>query len=300
MGEDSSTQTPAPDAGVLELGVAAGGDLRWAAVDVAGPVEEARRRLDLSPVAAVALGRALAAASLVLRFTTKQEGRLVLEVLGDGPLKKVVAEVDTRGRLRGLVGEPRLATPADGSLKIGWAVGRGTLRVTRYGEPRAGGPRGRYASQVELVTGELGRDLVHFLAQSQQIRSAALLGVLPRPAGVAAAGGVLVEAFPGTPEETVARLEDNIAGLDGVSELLDGGGIAALRDAVLAGFDREDLERHDLAYRCRCSRDALHQQLLAFPDEDLEEIYDAAGRCVAECAFCGNRYVFLRDELRVH
>ncbi len=294
MDEDNARQTGTPPAGVLQLGVAGNGGLRWAAVDVTAPVEEARERLDLSPIGAVALGRALTAAALLLRFTTKEAGRLVVEVLGDGPLKKVVAEADTEGRLRGMVGEPQLATPEDGSMKIGWAVGQGILRVTREG-----GKRGRYSSQVELLTGEMGRDLAHFLDQSQQIRSAALLGVLPQPAGIAAAGGVLIEAFPGTPEETVARLEANIAGLDGVSQTLAEGGIAALRDAVLAGFDRNDLERHDVAYRCRCSREGLQEQLQRFPDEDLEALYDEAGRCVAECAFCAIRYVFRRDELRV-
>ncbi len=297
MDEDTSKETP--NLGELQLGVAGNGDLRWAAVDVSGPVEEARRRLDLSPIAAVALGRALVAAALLLRFTTKEAGRLVVEVLGDGPLRKIVAEVDTAGRLRGMVGEPRLETPDDGKMKIGWAVGRGTLRVTREGEGGADSRTGRYSSHVELVTGEMGRDLAHFLEQSQQIRSAALLGVLPQPAGIAAAGGVLVEAFPGTPEETVARLEANIAGLGGVSQTLAEGGIRGLRDAVLAGFDRDDLERHDLAYRCRCSRQGLQDQLRRFPDDDLEATFDDAGRCVAECAFCGNRYIFRRDELSV-
>jgi molecular chaperone Hsp33 len=282
-------------AGDLQLGVAANGDLRWAAVDVTGPTEDVRRRLDLSPVASVALGRALAAAALLLRFTSKFEGRLVLEVLGDGPIRKILAEVDSQGRLRGLVGEPRLDTPDDGSMAISWAVGRGILRVTREG------PGGRsYSSQVELVTGELGRDLVHFLNQSQQIRSAALLGVLPRPTGVGAAGGILVEAFPSTPEETLARLENNIAALEGVSAYLDQGGVPALRDAVLAGFDRDDLERHPLVYRCRCHEERLRQALQGMPGEDLDSITDEAGLLIAECAFCGASYEFARSELQIH
>jgi molecular chaperone Hsp33 len=280
--------------GELQLGVAGNGDLRWAAVDVAGPLEEARYRLDLSPVSAVALGRALAAATLLLRFTAKAAGRLLVEVLGDGPLGKIVAEADSEGHLRGRVGKPRLATPEGDDLAIGWAVGKGLLRVTREGE------RGRYTSQVELVSGEMGRDLVHYLEQSQQIHAAALLGVLPRPTGIAAAGGVLIEAFPGTRDETLRKLESNIAALDGVSAYLADGGIAALRDAVLDGFDREDLERHRLTYRCRCSRDSLLAQLQQLSTADVESIVDDAGECVAECAFCGTIYRYPSDELTTH
>ncbi len=295
MGETKAPSTLPDAGGVLQLGVAANGDLRWAAVDVAGPLEEARRRLDLSPIAAVALGRALAAAALILRFTTKNAGRIIFEILGDGPLKKVIAEADSEGRLRGLVGEPQLATPEDGSLAIGWAVGSGTLRVTREHDG------GRYSSQVALESGEVGRDLVHFLEQSQQIRSAALLGVLPRPSGIAAAGGVLVEAFPGIGEETLTRLESNIAALGGVSTCLAAGGIAGLRDAVLVDFDREELERHTLVYACRCSRESLLPQLQQLTAADLDELVDASGTCAAECAFCGEVYRFHRDELaRIH
>src|SRR5687768_17905545 len=48
---------------------------------------EARRRLDLSPLAASACGRALAGAALLLRLARKSTDRLVLEIRGDGPLR---------------------------------------------------------------------------------------------------------------------------------------------------------------------------------------------------------------------
>ena len=57
--------------GSLRLGVAAGADLRWGAVDLTAAVEEARLRHDLSPVAAAALGRALAGAVLLLNLSAR-------------------------------------------------------------------------------------------------------------------------------------------------------------------------------------------------------------------------------------
>ncbi len=280
--------------GELQLGVAAQGNLRWAVADVAGPLEAIRRTLDLSPIAAVALGRSLAAAALVLRFTTKEPGRLVLEVLGDGELGKIVAEADGEGRLRGRVGQPHVATPEDGSLAIAWAVGKGTLRVTQER------PRGRYSSQVELVSGEIGKDLVHFLHQSQQIRSAALLSVLPRPAGVGAAGGLLVEAFPGVAESALERLESNIAAIEGVGQNLAEGGLEGLRDAVLAGFDRDDLEAHELRFSCTCRRDTLQAQIQGLGAEELDSMVNEQGKILAECAFCATCYEIDREELRIN
>ncbi len=280
--------------GELLLGVAGGGDLRWAVADVSGPLEAIRRALDLSPIAAVALGRALAAAALVLRFSTKEPGRLVLEVLGDGVLGKIVAETDGGGGLRGRVDEPRVATPKDGGLAIAWAVGEGRLRVTRESE------RGRYSSQVELISGEIGKDLVHFLHQSQQIQSAALLSVLPRPEGIGAAGGLLVEAFPGVAEQTLERLEANIAALGGVGQHLAAGGPERLRDAVLSGFDREDLESYPLGFRCSCRRETLKARIQGMAAEELDAMAGKDGKIIAECAFCASRYVIDREELRVN
>lgn len=284
--------TPHAD-GELRLGLAELDGLRFAVADVATPLEEARRRLDLSPVAAVALGRALAAAALLLRFTTKDLGRLTVEVAGDGPLGKVIAEIDGEGNLRGLVGTPQLARPAAREgLAIGWAVGEGVLRVIRE---RTGRPS--YSSQVELVTGEIGGDLAHFLDQSEQIRSAALLGVLPRPYGIAAAGGLLVEALPGTEDSALDRLETNIAALEGVSRPLAEGGVTALVEAVMGGFRHQVIERRGLRYHCRCSAAGLSERLADLDTAELDAVTDARGECVAECAYCGNRYRLDRQQL---
>lgn len=277
--------------GELRLGLAGAGSLRWVAVDLGEPLEEVRASLDLSPVAAVALGRTVVAAALLLRFSFKVPGRLLLEIQGDGPLGKVFAEVDDRGYVRGLVGEPRLATPPDGRMSIGWAVGRGVFKVTRQTE------RGLYESQVELVSGEIGKDLVHFLEQSQQIRSAALLGVHPRPTGIAEAGGAVIEALPGTPEATLKRLEANIARLGGVSVYLEDGGLEGLLDALLCDLDRHELERHELRYGCGRGRENLLQKLCHLTSEEVDSIVDPMGCFSADCAFCGRRYTISRREL---
>ena len=90
-----------------------------------------------------------------------------------------------------------------------------------------------------------------------------LLGVLGKPSGVVAAGGMVVEVLPGAPEETIARLESNIAGIRGVSHLIEEGGAEHVVEQVLAGLDREVKEVRPLRYRCRCSRERLLSHLTA-------------------------------------
>ena len=280
--------------GRLELGMAGEGAFRWAVVDLTDVVQEARDRRDLGPVSTAALGRCMAGAALLLRLATKTPSRLAVEVRGDGPILRVLAEADKEGNLRGLVGEPRVDVPhlPNTKLAVGNAVGKGYLRVLREYEGRGG-----YHSQVELVTGEIGDDLAHYLQQSEQTRSAVLLGVLGKPQGVVAAGGMIVEVLPGASEAAVAKLEENVSGIRGVSELLEAGGIPHVVDTVLSGLDRELLETAPMQYRCRCNREKLLHHLVLLSDEDRDYLRRENGTIDADCVFCGEHYEFSPDEL---
>jgi molecular chaperone Hsp33 len=283
-----------PAARRLQLGMAGRGALRWVATDVTDIVREVRDRLDLTPVAAAALGRAVAGAAMLLRLATKTPSRLVLDIRGDGPLRQVLVEVDQDGNVRGTVGNPRVVVPdlPNTKLAVGAAVGSGHLRVLREF-----GDGGSYHSHVQLVSGEIGDDLAHYLEQSEQSRSAVLVGVLGRKTGVAAAGGVIVEVLPDAAEEVVARLESNLAAMAGVSWLLEEGGVERVLDSALAGLDRELKETAPLRYRCRCSRERLHQHLVLLSAEDRDYLAEEDGAIEADCVFCGNHYRFTPQEL---
>jgi molecular chaperone Hsp33 len=280
--------------GELRVGLAAERQIRWAAADLTGVLEEGRRRLDLSPLATVALGRCAGAAALLLRLAAKTPQRLSVDVRGDGPLRRVFVEAEEGGGLRGLVGEPRLGRQEEpgGRLALGPALGEGLLRVTREdGSGRA------YTSQVKLVTGEIGTDVAHYLSQSEQRRSAVLLGVLAKPSGVGAAGGLIVEALPGAESSVVDEVEQRIYGLGSISRQLDAQGLIPTVEEVLGPLDPELTEVRPLAYRCHCSRERLLGHLLTLTAEQVEELADEESSLTAECAFCGALYGFTREEL---
>jgi hypothetical protein len=124
---------------------------------------------------------------LLTRLVSKDPQRLVLEVRGDGPLGHVRAEADTHGRVRGLVGaQPRRALTARTRIVAG-----GTAPAPERASARPSAPetlrvvrqmrKQNYESRVSLVEGGVARNVVHFLEQSEQIRSAVMLGVLTRP-----------------------------------------------------------------------------------------------------------------------
>ena len=278
----------------VDSGLAADQQIFWAACDCGTVAEEARRRLDLGPLAAVALGRIMAGAAMLLRLSSKRTSRLELVVEGDGPLRRVRVEVDRDGSVRGLVADGHATAPGDGGeLRVGPGFGEGHLRVVREDET------GRvYESRVLLQTGEIGVDLAHYLSQSEQRASAVLVGVLADQEGIAAAGGLLVEALPGCSAEVIGELERRSIGLGSVSRALALRGLGGIVEDVIGSFEPQILSSHPLEYRCRCSREKLATRLATLDSTDIDELTSEGGGLIdAECAYCGEIYSFDREEL---
>src|SRR6476469_8505157 len=89
----------------LIQGMAGNGDFRILAAQTTNTVETAREILDLSPVAADALGRALTGSLLLARLLDKnlRNQYVTLRFEGDGPLGIVIAEGTVAGTARGFV-----------------------------------------------------------------------------------------------------------------------------------------------------------------------------------------------------
>ena len=282
----------APDR--LIQGMAEGGDFRILAAQTTNTVETARSLLDLSPVAADALGRALTGSLLLARLLSKdvKHQYVTLRFEGDGPLGAVIAEATVAGAARGFVENP---VPLDETLDVPRAIGAGMLSVVR-GAPPAGRP---YTSKLELTGGGVAQELTHYLAGSEQIASAVLLGVLNRRDGVAAAGGIVIQAFPHATEESIARIEQRIKEAPPLSTLVEKMPIEDVVTTVLQGCDYKQIDPRfnvPLSYTCECSRERALAPLALFSAEELQEMVDQDGTEVT-CQFCGRKYRFSGADL---
>src|SRR5215467_8260442 len=72
--------------------------------------DEARVRHHTAPTATAALGRALTA-SLLLGSMLKENEKLSLQFIGNGPLRGIFAEANGQGEARGFVYYPRTHLP---------------------------------------------------------------------------------------------------------------------------------------------------------------------------------------------
>jgi molecular chaperone Hsp33 len=283
----------------LVRATALGGQVRAFALDATGVVQELQRRHGTYPAVTAALGRTAMGALLFAAASLKEEEQLLtVDVRGDGPVRRILVTADGGGRVRGLVGEPRAhAESRNGKLNVRGVVGtEGYLAVTRDL-----GMREPYRGMVELVSGEIGDDLVYYLAKSEQTPSGAGIGVFVRPdLSVEAAGGYLVQLLPGVPEEAVAALEARAASLPHPTELLRGG---TRPEEILVrlfpeGYDL--LDRYPVSFHCPCSRERFESAIVSLGAEEVRRIIEEEEAPFTEvvCHFCNDAYRFSPGEMR--
>ena len=179
-------------------------------------------------------------------------------------------------------------------LDVGGGVGQGILSVTRFT-----GLKDPITGSCEIVSGEIAEDLTNYLYTSEQTPSSVGLGVLVNPdLKVAAAGGFILQLLPDATEETLTKLENNLAKIRPVSTMvkdgLDARGIIA---ELLQGFDKIDyLTTTDLAFKCQCSKERIEDVLISLNEHDLKSLVND-GHAEVCCHFCGEKYQFNKDEL---
>ncbi|HEY0144433.1 MAG TPA: Hsp33 family molecular chaperone HslO [Thermoanaerobaculia bacterium] len=275
-------------------GMASSGDFRVLAAQTTTAVETAREILDLAPVAADALGRAMTGSLLLARLLAKdfRNQYVTLRFEGSGPLGTVIADANLLGHVRGYVANP---VPDDPILDVGAAIGSGRLTVVR-GTPPLGKP---YTSQLLLEGTGIAHDLTRYLMSSEQIASAVLLGVMNKRDGVAAAGGIVIQAFPHASEESISAVEQAIRNAPPLSTLVEKMPIEDVVATLLGGVGYQQIDTGTpmpVSYTCTCTRERALAPLALFEREEIEEMIEEGGTQVA-CQFCGRKYDFTVDEL---
>ena len=286
----------------LVRGVVGDGAARVVAVVATGLVEEAIRRHAAGGAGAIARGRA-AVAGLLLATLTKDDERVTLQILGDGPLGTVTVDASSAGTARVFVAHPRATllplAPVGTRPSVGQAVGRtGLVNVLRDL-----GPGTDFSGQTALVDGEVDTDIEDYLLRSEQIESALACETWLDGAGqVRAAVGVLVQALPhGEGAALVARARMRLrAGVLGAlfAPSAQVGNDDVDPELVMITALGEDvptlrvLGENSVRFHCPCSRARAASTLALLGEEDLLALIQEEGQADVTCEFCREHYAF--------
>jgi len=300
-------------------------DLRGRIVRLGAAVDTILTSHDYPPPVAKLLGEAIVL-TVMLGSSLKFEGRFILQTQSDGPVRMLVVDFTSPGKVRACArfdAERVAAAIAAGEATPGKLLGHGHLAMTIDQGPEMS----RYQGLVPLEGGDLERAAHEYFTRSEQIPTRVRLAVAEEfragENGVRRhwrAGGILLQFLPNSPERAHQadlhpgdappgtaphRLPEDEAWVEGRSL------IATVDDIELID---PDLSSERLAYRlfhergvrvfraapvnaqCSCSRHSVENMLRSFSQQDRDDMVED-GRITVTCEFCSSTYVFAPAEI---
>jgi molecular chaperone Hsp33 len=314
----SPADAPADDT-IMPFEVAAL-DLRGRVVRLGPAIDEILARHNYPAPVAKLLGEAIVLAAL-FGSALKFDGRFILQTQSDGPVRMLVVDYVTGGKIRGCArfDKARVAEAiANHKTNAGDLLGKGHLAMTID----QGADMSRYQGVVALEGNGLEAAAHEYFLRSEQIPTRVRLAVgeefLAASDGAKhrwRAGGIMLQFLPKSPERSrVADLhpgdapegitphvvEEDDAWVEGRSlvetvedvELIDPE-ISAERLAYRLFHERgvRVFRNAEVVAKCSCSREGVFSMLRSFPPEDRADMVEN-GTISVTCEFCNETYVF--------
>lgn len=276
---------------------AANSQIRAFAATTKELVEYARAAHNTSPVATAALGRLLTAGSMMGVMMKGDKDLLTLQIHANGPIEGITVTADSKGNVKGYVGNPNVVIHANdkGKLDVAGAVGIGFMNIIKDM-----GLKEPYLGQTELQTSEIAEDLTYYFATSEQVPSSVGLGVLmEKDNTVKQAGGFILQLMPFTDEKVISKLEDNLEHVTSVTGMLEEGKTPEqILETLLEGFDIEINDRIPTQFHCNCSKERVEKALISIGKKEIKEMIDEGKEIELNCHFCNKNYLFSVEELK--
>jgi molecular chaperone Hsp33 len=283
-------------------GTAADGTVRVMAAITTEATTEAVRRHDTSPTVSAALGRVLTG-TLLLGASLKEFDRLTVKIEAEGAVGGIVAEADNNGKVRGYVKNPHIQMPPkeNGKFDVSGIIGKGTFYVIRESGFELGLHRDPYVGSVPIISGEIAEDFAYYLAKSEQIPSAVLLGVLLNNTEpfVKSSGGVMIQMMPGANEHIVTMIEDTIRHAPHITTAINEGATAEdLIKLALGVIEYEILGERGVKFECNCSFDRAVSLIGSLGNAEVESMLTEDKGATMTCGFCNEIYTLGEEDLK--
>ncbi len=249
------------------------------------------------------LGEMLAAGAL-MQSNIKFNGALVLQIMGDGPVKVAVAEVQSDLSLRATAsvqGEVGAGARLSDMVNV---LNEGRCAITL--DPKDKQPGQQAYQGVVPLHGDnreklekLSDVLEHYMLQSEQLDTRLILA-----ADTQVAAGLLIQRMPMEGSGNLGKSNEDDIGLDEsfnriaiFAQSLKRGELLSLdADTILHRlFWEEKLLRfppHTPKFACSCSREKVASMLHSLGADEVESILTERENVEVGCDFCGVQYRF--------
>ena len=289
-----------PESDYLVKAISNNGAFRALAVSSKNLTEEARQRHNLSHTATVAIGRLFACGILLCYALRKTKGHLTLKIKGRGPLGSLIADASNEGTIRGYISNPQIECfDNNGYVDIDKAVGKTGFIQVSY-ENEKGIP---HQSSSEIISGEIVRDIVNFLAKSEQIPTFISCGVYLEPSSgrVSYAGGIMIQTMPTATEKEISTVEETVSKLDPFSILLRSGlSLEEIIKKSLKGFEVNIISEFEgICFHCGCNQEKFESAIASLGKDEIKKIINTTGFAEGRCHFCNNVYLVKREALEL-
>ena len=254
----------------------------------------------------------MAAAGVLMQSNIKFNGALVFQVMGDGPVKLAVAEVQSDLSLRAtasVTGEVPATARLSDMVNVG---GGGRCAITLDPKDRMPGQQ-PYQGVVPLhgdhyeKLDKLSDVLQHYMLQSEQLDTTLVLAADDK-----VAAGILIQRMPikgegnlGGGELSHSENEDQIGRNEDYNRIATL--TASLTREELLSLDTDTILRRLFweekllrfvpreggdgpRFACTCSRERVSNMLRSLGAEEAESILAERGEIEVACEFCGQQY----------
>ena len=249
------------------------------ALKASNTIETARKIHNLDDEETEALGSVMVSALLLtslVKHASDQKVLVKVSGLLDG--KRIVAEADGRGRVRGLI---ETSGDEEPSLTVIKELGMGTP----------------YTSIVPLQGKDMSSNLSFYLSQSEQIPSGIRVEVSVNESGEIYGGGFLLQTLGGISKKVLDILDERTVTVPRITELLkEGKRPEDIATMLLKDMNPSLIGLKEVEYYCPCSEEIARASLLSLGEDELEEL-TMDGPAEVTCRFCGRVYRFSRNDI---
>ena len=234
------------------------------------------------------LGELLIATTL-LTAMLKFEGKIAVQLQGDGPLQLAVINSDQNLQVRGTA---RVEGETAG-LSFKELVGKGNMMITITPDDGE-----RYQGIVDLSRDSLSACIENYFEQSEQLPTRVVLHA--KSGKSTHASGILIQTLPSMSENH----EDDFHHVSTLTQTVKEEELYELapEELLFRLYHQETVrlfEKQPISFKCSCSKERCLSSLASISPEEILDILNESGAIEMHCEYCANDYRFEINDLQI-